>query len=161
MNLSALKEKLNNLDSIEFELENGTKIEPHFHITEVGLITKNFIDCGGTVREEKTINFQLWHAEDTIHRLKASKLLGIIATSEKVIDLGNHEIEVEYQNETIGKYDLKFENNKFILLSKNTNCLAQDKCGIPESQLKPRVKLADLQAAQNSGACCAPGSKCC
>jgi hypothetical protein len=46
----------------------------------------------------------------------------------------------------------------FQLTQKMTNCLAQDKCGIPESQLKPKLSLAELQNSKNS---CAPGGKCC
>lgn len=50
------------------------------------------------------------------------------------------EIEVEYQSETIGKYELGFNGSNFILLSKQTNCLAQGKCGIPAEQLKENTK---------------------
>lgn len=31
-----------------FKLENGNSVPEHFHVTEVGIITKDFIDCGGT-----------------------------------------------------------------------------------------------------------------
>jgi len=34
-------------------LENGTMVPEHFHVTEVGVVTKHFIDCGGTVRNER------------------------------------------------------------------------------------------------------------
>jgi hypothetical protein len=39
-------------------------VPEHFHVTEVGVVTKDFIDCGGTVRHEKVANFQLWDAND-------------------------------------------------------------------------------------------------
>jgi hypothetical protein len=42
---------------------------------------------------------------------------------------------VEYQAETIGKYDLGF-NGKILLLNKQTACLAEDACGIPQEKQK-------------------------
>ena len=67
------------------------------------------------------------------------------------------EIEVEYQSDTIGKYNLAFDGENFLLQSKQTNCLASDKCGIPPEKLK--VNLVDLGAKEQ--ACCTPGSGCC
>lgn len=64
MKLSEIKEILPTLDNVEFQLENGTFVPEHFHVTEVGQITKKFIDCGGVIRTEKVINFQLWNAND-------------------------------------------------------------------------------------------------
>lgn len=78
MKLSDLKQILPTLENVEFQLENGTMVPEHFHVTEVGMITKNFIDCGGVIRSEKVVNFQLWNADDLDHRLKPSKLLNII-----------------------------------------------------------------------------------
>ncbi len=156
MKLSEIKTVLNNIENVAFVLENGTPVPEHFHVTEIGLITKNFIDCGGTVRNEKVVNFQLWNANDFDHRLKPKKLLDIIALSEKTLGIGDFEIEVEYQSETIGKYDLGFNGKDFLLLNKKTACLAEDQCGIPAT--KPRIKLSEIQS-QNS--CCTPGGGCC
>lgn len=97
MTLEQIKEILPNLDNVEFQLEDGTFVPEHFHVTEVGQITKNFIDCGGTIRNEKVVNFQLWNADDYEHRLKPNKLLHIIELSEKQLGIENIEIEVEYQ----------------------------------------------------------------
>ena len=88
MKLSELKNKLTALDAINFIQPNGEIVPTHFHITEVGMTTKYFIDCGGTIREEKYANFQLWEANDIEHRLSPSKLQGIIDLSEKTLDLG-------------------------------------------------------------------------
>ena len=106
MRLSEIKTVLENQSNIAFELPNGDLVPSHFHVTEVGKITKHFIDCGGTVRNEEVANFQLWNANDYDHRLHPDKLLKIIHLSEKVLDLGDLEIEVEYQAETIGKFGL-------------------------------------------------------
>jgi hypothetical protein len=124
MKLLELKNILKTLSEISFQFENGLHIPQHFHITEVGLITKDFIDCGGVIRNEKLISFQLWHANDFNHRLKAKNILEIISMAENSIIFEDLEIEVEYQNSTIGKYGLSFNGENFILKSKTTNCLA-------------------------------------
>ncbi|MCC6371997.1 MAG: hypothetical protein IT236_13415 [Bacteroidia bacterium] len=157
MKLSEFKQQLSSVNELNFLLPDGTAVPQHFHVTEVGQINKHFIDCGGTVRDEKTVNFQLWEAADYDHRLAPQKLSGIIALSEKVLGVEDAEIEVEYQSSTIGKYGLEFNGREFLLTSKQTNCLASDKCGIPTEKL--RVKLSDLQNASQS--CCTPGSGCC
>ena len=132
MKLSEIKQILETVPMVSFRLEDGNRVPEHFHVTEIGMISKHFIDCGGTVRTEKVANFQLWDANDYDHRLKPAKLRNIIALSERVLGLEDYEIEVEYQKETIGKYDLDFDGNDFILKSKRTNCLAKDNCGLTE-----------------------------
>lgn len=154
--LSEIKEKLNTISEVNFVLPNGTHVPAHFHVTEVGEITKHFIDCGGTVRIEKVVNFQLWEANDFDHRLAPQKLLNIIQLSEKVLNIGDYEVEVEYQTETIGKYNIDFNDTNFLLVNKQTNCLAQDKCGIPPEKLK--VNLKEITKTENS---CTPGGSCC
>jgi hypothetical protein len=155
MKLTAIKKILPTLENVAFQLENGTFVPENFHVTEVGMITKNFIDCGGVVRNEKVVNFQLWNADDYEHRLKPGKLLHIINLSEEKLGIEDFEIEVEYQTTTIGKYDLEFNGVNFVLKSKTTACLAQDACGIsPEKQKENR---ADLQ----NSSCCPPNSGCC
>ncbi len=157
MKLSEIKSILPTLNDVVFKLENGTFVPEHFHVTEVGMITKRFIDCGGTIRTEKLVNFQLWYAGDTDHRLKPSKLLHIIELSEKHIELEDADIEVEYQSETIGKYNLDFDGTCFILKNTATACLATDKCGIPPE--KQKIRLSDLKILNNS--CCDTNSGCC
>jgi hypothetical protein len=156
MKLSEIKALLAQAESVNFQLENGTAVPEHFHVTEVGVVTKHFIDCGGTVRHEKVANFQLWDANDFEHRLKAGKLLNIIALSEKVLAMEDLEIEVEYQAQTIGKYDLGYDGKNFLLIAKTTACLAPDLCGVPA--VKPKVQLQNLAA---SGSVCTPGGGCC
>jgi hypothetical protein len=55
--------------------------------------------------------------------LKPQKLLNIIALSENRLGIGDLEVEVEYQSDTIGKYGLGFDGTNFQLLSKKTACL--------------------------------------
>ena len=156
MKLSQVKNILKTVEAVNFNLPDGTAVPEHFHVTEVGLITKNFIDCGGTLRKETVVNFQLWNANDLDHRLKPQKLLNIIELSEKILGIEDYEIEVEYQDTTIGKYDLDFNGNDFVLLNKQTACLAQDQCGIPAE--KQKVRLSDMN---NESSCCTPGGGCC
>lgn len=157
MKLSDIKNILPALDSVEFQLEDGRLVPEYFHVTEIGMVTKNFIDCGGTIRKEERVNFQLWNADDYEHRLKPGKLLHIINLSEEKLKIGDFEIEVEYQDQTIGKYDLEFNGKNFVLKNKLTACLATDACGIPQE--KQKVNLSDLKADPGSG--CKPGSGCC
>jgi len=157
MKLSKIKEILPLLENVEFQLENGNFVPEHFHVTEVGQITKNFIDCGGVIRTERVVNFQLWNADDSEHRLKPIKLLHIINLSEEKLGIEDLEIEVEYQSQTIGKYDLEFNGSHFVLVNKTTACLAQDACGIPSE--KQKKNLSELTS--DSGNSCKPGSGCC
>lgn len=156
MKLSEVKNELSTLENVAFVLPNGTYVPEHFHVTEVGLITKKFIDCGGKLRNETVVNFQLWDANDFEHRLKPKKLLDIITLSEKVLGIQDYEVEVEYQAETIGKYDMGFNGTAFTLVNKLTACLAEDQCGIPEN--KQKVKLSYIQSQTTS---CSPGGGCC
>lgn len=155
MKLSEVKSVLQSLKTIGFQLENGTLVPSHFHVTEVGKITKHFVDCGGSIRHEEVISFQLWNADDYDHRLHPEKLLEIILLSEKALGLGDLDIEVEYQENSIGKFGLDFDGTNFLLTTKQTDCLAKDQCGIPEE--KKNLELSNL----NANSCCRPESNCC
>ena len=157
MKLSEIKSELKKRNTIAFQLPNGEFVPNHFHVTEVGKITKNFIDCGGTVRTEEVINFQLWEANDYDHRLHPEKLVHIIELSESKLQIPDLEIEVEYQMaSTIGKFNLDFDGTNFLLTSKVTDCLAKDNCGIPTE--KPKVKIGEWKQKETS---CTPNSGCC
>lgn len=157
MKLSEFKNSLMNIENINIQLPNGSFVPSHFHITEMGLLTKNYIDCGNTVREEKLITFQLWFAGDLEHRLTSDKVFKIIQASQNLFDNQDLELEVEYQMEsTIGKFGLDFFGGNFVLTSKQTTCLATDNCRIPAEKVK--VSLKDLQVKTNS---CTPNSGCC
>ena len=149
MKLSEIKSSLKTLDTIAFQLPNGTLVPNHFHVTEIGKITKNFIDCGGTIRKEEVVNFQLWDADDYDHRLHPEKLINIINLSEKVLEIGDLEIEVEFQGETIQKFGLDFDGKNYLLTTKQTDCLARDKCEVPAATVI------------ETESCCSPTSGCC
>ena len=152
MKLSEIKNELKRLNIISFKLPNGDLVPNHFHVTEIGKVTKNFIDCGGKTRFEEVINFQLWEANDYDHRLHPEKLVHIIELSEDKLRIPDIEIEVEYQmKDTIGKFNLEFDGINFLLTSKQTDCLAKNNCGMPTTNKIKEEKVA----------CCGPESNCC
>jgi hypothetical protein len=157
MKLSEIKNELKRLEIISFKLPSGELVPTHFHVTEVGKVSKNFIDCGGKIRFEEVANFQLWEANDYDHRLHPEKLLNIIELSENKLQIPDLEIEVEYQMvDTIGKFNLEFDGTNFLLTSKQTDCLAKDNCGIPSDKIK--TTIGEWKEKESS---CAPGSGCC
>ena len=78
MLLSDFIYKIGKLDALKFQLPNGEFVPAHFHITEIGNVNRNYIDCGGILRQEKKINLQLLVASDIEHRLKPDNLLNIL-----------------------------------------------------------------------------------
>ena len=155
MKLSAIKTQLEGLPQVNFLLPNGSQVPAHFHVTEVGQVSKKYIDCKGTLREESKVTFQLWEDGDVDHRLAASKLLNIIDLAERLLSIPDLEVEVEYQGDTIGRYGLDFNGTDFLLTATQTDCLAKDKCGIPME--KPKIRLSSIA----QGPVCTPNSGCC
>ena len=153
MKLSTFKKTISELDTLKFQLPDSHFVPAHFHIAEVGNLTRNYIDCGGIVRQENKLSIQLWVASDNDHRLKPDKVLDILKLAEKQFELSNIDVEVEYQQSTIGRFKLAFDGSVYQLINTHTTCLAQDKCGI--SQEKPRVRLTP------KGLSCNPESNCC
>jgi hypothetical protein len=155
MKLSEIKTQLEGLPQVNFILPDGSQVPAHFHVTEVGQVSKKYIDCGGTLREESKVTFQLWEDGDVDHRLAASKLLNIIGLAERLLSIPDLEVEVEYQGDTIGRYGLDFNETDFLLTATQTDCLAKDKCGIPME--KPKIRLSSIA----QGPVCTPNSGCC
>ena len=154
MKLSEFKNHLSNVSSVNFIQPNGKIVPSHFHITEAGLTTKHFIDCGSTVRTEKTASMQVWVAQDTNHRLEPTKLQKILALSDNLFGNEDLELEIEYQADTIGRYGVAFNGSDFLLTPKQTDCLAKENCGTPN-------KKQELVTAESQASCCTPGGGCC
>ncbi|MEI9946079.1 MAG: DUF6428 family protein [Chitinophagaceae bacterium] len=153
MKLSEFKTHLDNISSLNFIQPDGNFVPGHFHITEAGLTTKHFIDCGGTIRTEKAVSFQVWAANEDNHRLEPQKLKKIIAISENLWGKEDIEVEIEYQTNTIGRYGLEFNGENFLLTAKQTDCLAKNSCGVPTE--KRHIELTGSGNKQT--ACCASG----
>lgn len=150
MKLSEVKSILESLKTLTFKLPAGELVPSHFHVTEIGKVTKHFIDCGGTIRDENVINFQLWNANDYNHRLHPEKLVHIIDLSKNKLNLEDNEVEVEYQGETIGKFGLDFDGKSFLLTTKHTDCLARENCGVPNQKSKVRLSELSEERCYNS-----------
>jgi len=151
MTLKEFKGSLENRSELSFIIENGIKIPAYFHITEMGVKTKHFMDCGGIMRKDSKITFQLWTSDDYEHRLSSYKLSAIIKKAEKLINenLDNLEIEMEYQDYTIGIYSVNFKNNQYILQPNLTDCLAKEACGIDE----PKQEIETSECNPSDGCC--------
>ncbi|MFT7588516.1 MAG: hypothetical protein ACI959_000726 [Limisphaerales bacterium] len=150
MLFSEFKAAVADSSNLEFVLPSGALVPAHFHLTELGQISKRFIDCGGTIRSEQSVSMQLYYASDVEHRLTTSKLSGLIESSQHLLNIDDAPVVVEYQGSTIESYAVQFESGAFKLMPLHTDCLAKDKCGIPE--------LTVVDAKPSS---CAPGSGCC
>ncbi|MEN9344940.1 MAG: hypothetical protein RLZZ60_409 [Bacteroidota bacterium] len=159
MTLSELKNQLQKQTSIVLHLPDQSTIPAHFHVTEVGQVQKQFVDCGGTFRTLNTIRIQLWVSSDVEHRLSPSKWLGIMEKAEQELGLKDVEIEVEYQATTIQVYRLSVQGDQLILLNTHTECLAPDLCGINAE--KKKVNLVDLTPTEKQNTTCKPGGNCC
>lgn len=121
--------------TMQFMLPDHSFIPPHFHITEVGRVQKDFIDCGGTSRALTTCLLQVLVANDTDHRLDTTKLAGIFNFGNKLFTSDDIPVEVEYEQDAISQFPLADieitpAGLLFVLGSKHTACLAPDKCGI-------------------------------
>lgn len=152
-----LREHLAEGGSPQFFAADGQAIPAHFHVTELGEVTRHFIDCGGKVRLEKKANLQLWTSVDTDHRLAAERFLKIVDVARERLGLGDLAITVEYQGErTIETYELALDDARRLTLQPvQTACLAEELCGIPAQVARPLIQLAEATD------CCTPGGGCC
>jgi hypothetical protein len=132
--------KLNELKSLlrahpssvpRFILPDGDEIPAHFHITEVGHITKRFIDCGGLVHDRaETCLLQTWLGDDVDHRLNAGRFARILDLGAKVLPHDDLNVEVEYDCCVVAQYPIASatvagELIELQLTEKQTDCLAR------------------------------------
>jgi hypothetical protein len=150
MTYSELIQAVQTVDQLRIIDAAGNLVAAHAHLTEVALVRKHFIDCGGTERRIETVTLQLFVAGDTDHRLAPSKLLGILNAAIKQLGLRNEEVFIEYQQESLSTFGLRFDGMSFHLTPLYTNCLASDSCGIQPTQMPERPNTK-----------CTPGSGCC
>jgi hypothetical protein len=156
MKLSQLQNHLKTANQITFTLPDGSIVPPHFHITEIGRITRDFIDCGGKRRSTAVINMQILVAQDYDHRLSPEKLNRIIDLTAKGLELEDLEVRFEYQQMSISNFGAKVKDGVLQLTALQTACLAADECGIQQKVDKVKVKLSEL----TSSSCC-DGAGCC
>ena len=122
--------------NVHFVLPDGDPIPQEFHVTEVGHVVKKFIDCGGTVRSTEACLLQTWVSDDDKnHRLTAGKLAKILDLSRQVVPSDELNVEVEYEDCSVGQYTVESVATDGALLSfqlgnKKTDCLAREACGL-------------------------------
>jgi len=119
-------------------LPDRSFVPTHYHITEVGRVQKDFIDCGGTVRSTTSCVLQVWVAQDVDHRLDTSKLAAIIRTAAPLLRSDELPVEVEYEDGVLSQYPVgAVEVTPAGLLvtlgTKHTACLAPDACKVGDA----------------------------
>jgi len=136
MTISQFKESLKSINHVEFLAPNGSELPPHFHITEAGLTTKHFLDCGGNERREYSVSMQLWSSTDFDHRLAPETVQKILNKIDPIVGKRDPEVEVEYQTDTIGRYGVEFDGSSFQLTRKFTDCPDKSACETDQSSAK-------------------------
>src|SRR5256714_14677794 len=151
MKLSELKAVLANHPNTfpRFVLPDGDYIPAHAHVTEVGYVAKNFIDCGGVLGKSETVLLQTHVGRDTEHRLRSDRFAKILQLGGRVLPHDQLEVEVEYDCCVVAQYPIATvhaagEHLDVILGKRQTQCLAQE-----------RRQVADAEA------CCGTAAACC
>lgn len=139
----------NPASALHLMLPDGSFVPAHFHVTEVGRVHKDFIDCGGTTRSATTCVLQVWVADDTDHRLDTTKLATVVRLAAPLLKTTDLPVEVEYEDGVVSQFPVTAAEvtPSGVLLhlgTKHTACLAQDRCGV---------------GAADAACCAAPG--CC
>jgi len=130
---------------------DGEPIEAHFHVTEVGRVQRDFVDCGGKLRRVVTCLLQTWVGEDVGHRITARKLLKAIELAAPVLGGDDLPVELEYEacnvvQVKIAAVEVAADALLIRVASKHTDCLAKDVC---------------LPAPASASSGCKPGQGCC
>ena len=135
---------------VSFVLPDGGRIPDHAHITEVGRIDREFLDCGGVLRRTSFCCLQAWVADDTEHRLTAGKLVAIIGRALEPLGLAALPVEVEFEDGLISQFPVvSVSAGDAVVLhlgTKHTDCLAKEIC---------------LPVPGAAEGCCKPDSGCC
>lgn len=121
------------------QLPNEQVVPQSFHITEVGLVSKTFIDCGGKVHTVQTCQLQAWIGPDTDHRIEAGKMADILKLSAAIVPNDLLDLEIEYEDEVLSQYPVSGaivsgETVTLQLTTKHTDCLAKELCGVPSAE---------------------------
>lgn len=119
--------------ALRIVLPDGTSIPAHFHITEIGHVSKNFMDCGGTRRKTESCLLQTWVFLDLQHRLSTSKLADILRIAGDVLPSLDLPVEIEHETGVVSQYPVVSGSSDGHTLTlttglKHTACLAMDVC---------------------------------
>src|ERR1700745_1877246 len=89
-----------------FVLPDGDYIPAHAHVTEVGHVVRNFIDCGGLTGKEEKIVLQTHVGDDTAHRLRSDHFAKILRLGKRVIPSADLDVDVEYDCCVVAQYPI-------------------------------------------------------
>jgi len=158
MTLSQLKLLLTEHSGLAFriQLPDGSAVPLSFHITEVGRVTKTFLDCGGTLRETVACQLQIWVGQDYDHRVETGKMASILGKGASILPDESVPVEIEYEDRVISQYTIEghevlADSVVLRLGHKHTECLAPELCGLPSIE-----RLPSLSAKP----CCGPTGCC-
>lgn len=156
--------------NLAFVLPDGRRVPAHFHVTEVGHVAKNFVDCGGTFRRSEAYVLQLHvgSLRDDGHRLTAGKLTKILGLAGPIVTSGEHPVEAEYEDGLVSQFALEGaglagDTLAFQLAPKHTDCLAKEKCGVGDEGEGGCGCRRDAEPVEAAACCAAPtaGQACC
>lgn len=115
-----------------FVLPDGDCIPAHAHITEIGHVVRNFIDCGGVSGTEEKVVLQAHVDTDTDHRLTSDHFATILQLGNRVVPNADVEVDVEYDCCVVAQYPIAEANPdgdqlNLILRRGHTQCRAKDR----------------------------------
>ena len=131
-----------------FILPSGDYIPAHAHVTEVGHVARNFIDCGGLTGKEEKVVLQTHVGNDTDHRLRSDRFAKILRLGNRVIPSADLDVDVEYDCCVVAQYPIAEaapdgDHLNLILQRGRTQCRARER--------------RDSETV----ACCATSAACC
>jgi hypothetical protein len=129
-----------------FVLPDGDYIPTHAHVTEVGHVARNFIDCGGLTGKEEKVVLQTHVGNDTDHRLRSDRFAKILGN--RVIPNADLDVDIEYDCCVVAQYPIaeatpEGDHLNLILRRGRTQCRARER------------------HEKGTAACCATSAACC
>src|SRR4029450_3787954 len=89
-----------------FLFPGGDYIPAHAHVTEVGHLVRNFIDCGGLTGKEEKIVLQTHVGDDTEHRLRSDRVAKSLQLGKHVLPNEDLDVDVEYDCCVVAQYPI-------------------------------------------------------
>jgi hypothetical protein len=132
-----------------FVLPNGDCIPAHAHVTEVGHVVRNFIDCGGLTGKEEKVVLQTHVGNDTDHRLRSDRFAKILRLGDCVVPSADLDVDVEYDCCVVAHYPIAEarpdgQHLNLILRRGRTQCRARER-----------------REPETAAGCCATSAACC
>src|SRR5437660_12191338 len=115
-----------------FVLPDGDYIPAHAHVTEVGYVVRNFIDCGGLTGMQEKVVLQTHVGTDADHRLRSDRFAKILHLGNRMFSDTDLDIDVEYDCCVVAQYPIsearvEGEHLNLILQRGRTQCRASER----------------------------------